>query len=472
MNVRKTLLLGIVLAVAVAYLVMVAEPRRQSELSRDKILGAASPKTIQSLTFQPKGEKPYTLVHGDVGGDGSALWNLADLPTAKLDADTVNSILEVMRGLVFEGPIEDSELERDFSIYGLDAPALTMLVRDPDGSEREFAFGKNSDYLSKRYAKVSGRSGLFMVDSSAFGRLLKQRTEVRSRAPIAFNTTDVRELALESVQGSIKVTQPVVGEWHILAPAAHEASPAAVEAVLSAIRTLSAEDFIDGGESRLAEYALDIPKVRATITLREGLEPRVIRVSIGAIKKAENTSWFFTYDGAPSVFKFTPDKAPFLEMKVADLRQRKLLKWGAKEIETLTSAGSAETPVEIKANRTDWEVNGKTSDPVFVEQLLNDIVSLESVDFPEMVPPGAFDNPFLTLTIKKKGDNAETATLYLGKEVLSGSEPYRYVKVNEGGEVSLVRDVEAKRIVPHEEALIEKSTPTPTPVPTGTPISK
>jgi hypothetical protein len=96
-----------------------------------------------------------------------------------------------------------------------------------------------------------------------------------------------------------------------------------------------------------------------------------------------------------------------------------------------------------------------------VEQLLNDIVSLESASFPDTVPADAFAQPFLTLTLKNKAPGVDAVTLSIGKEVSEGSERYRYAKVGENGPVSLVREVEAKRIVPHEGALVEKATPTP-----------
>ena len=171
---------------------------------------------------------------------------------------------------------------------------------------------------------------------------------------------------------------------------------------------------------------------------------------------------FFTYDGAPSVFKVAPEKAIPLKKAVIDLRERKLFKLESSDIEKVVSAGSADAPVDIQSAAMDWTVNGKISDPVFVEQLFNDISNLTAVDFPKSVPADAFNQPFLILTItKKKGVGGQTAVLTVGKEVAGPGGPARYARMGDAGEVALIRDVEAKRIIPHEGALIQRATPTP-----------
>jgi hypothetical protein len=110
----------------------------------------------------------------------------------------------------------------------------------------------------------------------------------------------------------------------------------------------------------------------------------------------------------------------------------------------------------------DWTVNGKMSDPVFVEELLTNISKLTAVDFPKVVPEDAFREPFLVLTItKKKGLGGETMVLSVGKETSTPQGAARYARVGDSGEVALIRDVEAKRSIPHEEVLVQRSTPIP-----------
>jgi hypothetical protein len=196
------------------------------------------------------------------------------------------------------------------------------------------------------------------------------------------------------------------------------------------------------------------------VKLRDGLKESFVRVLVGEGPRGEGT--FFTYEGAPSVFKVAPEKVIPLKKAAIDFRERRLLKVEEKDIERVVSSGSAEAAVDIQAAAMDWTVNGKISDPVFVEQLFNDISHLSAVDFPKVVPADAFSQSFLTLTItKKKGVGGETIVLTVGREDVGPSGPARYVRVGETGEVALIRDVEAKRIVPHEGALVQRATSTP-----------
>ena len=233
-----------------------------------------------------------------------------------------------------------------------------------------------------------------------------------------------------------------------------------VEALLSNARDLMVEEFVDGGEARLSEFGLDKPTTTMAIKLRDGLKESSIRVIVGEAPNSKET--FFTYDGAPSVFKVAAEKVIPLRKGVIDLRDRKLLNVKAKDIEKLVSGGTGSESVEIQAAAMDWTVNGKISDPVFVEDLLTNVSNLTAIDFPKSVPQDAFGQPFLVLTLaKKQALGGETVVVTVGKEISSAQGHARYVRVGEYGEVALIRDVEAKRVIPHEEVLVQRPTPTP-----------
>jgi hypothetical protein len=172
--------------------------------------------------------------------------------------------------------------------------------------------------------------------------------------------------------------------------------------------------------------------------------------------KAKDGAVYFTYSGSPSVFKATADISAALTKTASDLREKRLWKLASRELDRVVSSGSADNAVDIRATSVDWSVNGKVSDAVFVEQLLNDIAQLEAHSFAKNVPVDAFAAPFLVLTLTKKGPTPETLVLTIGKETQVGQETLRYARLGTSEEVVLLRDVEAKRIVPHEGALTER----------------
>lgn len=467
MNIKKTLLLAFVLVCATVYLTRVSEPGRRAAQESDTPFSEWNQKVLSSIRVEREqgGGSPYTLMAKNIDPSPTELvrassWTLAELPGAEVDSGGINSMLSTLRGLRLVGPLDEKRVKKDFSAYGLDKPKLTLVVESGDRVKTSVDFGKKSEYLQQRYVKLSGKPGIYLVDEASFAALDKSSEDVRSKNPLAVVDSDVREITLRSSAGQIEVSQPVVSEWRIVKPTSFEASPSAISELLTTLRTSQVMEFIDGATSRLADFGLDRPEVSVAVKLRDGAPD----VSYSALfGKGKDGAVYFTYEGSPSVFKASMDSIQKLTKSVSDLREKRVWKLTTREISEVVSGGGADTPVDIKVTPTDWSVNGKVSDPTFVEQLLSDIAQLEVFGFASSAPVGSFAAPFLTLEVTKKGDTAEKLNLTIGKEVVQDGERLRYARLGESGEVLLIKDIEAKRVVPHEGALIQRATPTVAP---------
>jgi hypothetical protein len=187
MNIRKTLILGIVLLVATLYLTKVSEPNRRIASESGRPFSEVAFTDFSRIRIQPgEGVPSYTVFKRDrsdnkieIGGVESADgWAIAELPGASIDVGGLNGVITTLRTLTLEGPLNDKKLSRDFSVYGLDKPRLTVLVESPSHEKTEVSFGKKSEYLQQRYVMVSGRSGVYLVDEGAFAAL---RSSVQRR---------------------------------------------------------------------------------------------------------------------------------------------------------------------------------------------------------------------------------------------------------------------------------------------------
>lgn len=485
MSPKKTLILAAILSLATLYLYKVSIPSHREAATTKQALEGLEASRVAGVTIVQTGQPGFDLAQGEqpkVEGkkEGAAesdqptsVWEISQLKGLPLDSTEVDSLVTALLGLAITGPLDEKAVSKDFSEYGLDKPSLTMVLHDRAGADTEIGFGKENAFLSTRYVKVSGRSGIYMVPQESFSSLNKSSKDLRSKNPLEFKVDDVREISLASAAGAVKLTQPVVGEWKIVEPKDLSASKESVEALVEAVGALSVSEFLDGKQADLAAYRLDRPEVRVDLTLRPGLPVRSRSISVSSADDGKRS--FFTFAGAPSVFKAESNHVPFLAKGVDDLRENKLFFFSYGDIESLRSTtADGSPPVEIKVNRTDWDVNGKESDPMFVEQLLQDIVNLRASGFPEQasLPANAFNNPMLTLAITKKGDTKESLTLFVGAEAAGKSGRARYAKVGETGTVVLIPDIEAKRVVPHEEALLQgRPAPTIPPFPKGGSLS-
>ena len=464
MNMKKTLLMAVVLVCATVYLTRVSEPGRRAAQESVTPFSEWNQKVLTSIRIErAQGSgAPYTLVSKINEPESAELvrassWTLADLPGAEVDTGGINSIVSTLRALALVGPLDEKKVKSDFSAYGLDKPRLTVVVESGERIQSTLDFGKKSEYLKQRYVKLSGKPGIYLVDEASFAALDKSSQDVRSKTPLAVVDSDVREITLRSPAGEIEITQPVVTEWRIAKPASYEASSLSVSELLATLRTLQVAEFLDGANNRLADFGLVSPEIRVDVKLRDGAPDSSYAATFG---KGKDGAFYFTYDGAPSVFKASMDVTQKLTKTIPDLREKRVWKLTTRDIQEVVSGGSADTPVDIKTTPTDWSVNGKVSDPTFVEQLLSDIAQLEVFGFAPSAPADAFTAPFLTLQVTKKGDAAEKFVLTVGKELTQGGETLRYARLRDDGEVLLVKDLEAKRVVPHEGALVQRATPT------------
>lgn len=488
MNAKKTLVLALVLGVAVLYLTKVAMPKRERVEGERIAFGALQTQDIASIevvqhTSESDQAKRFVIsreANNDAGtptpqqGERAkqqqparadiGSWSLLGVRGAMLDTQVLTQYLAALRQVAVEGPLNEKDSYSDLSAYGLAKPDLTTIVRERSGRDTEIAFGKKNQYLEKRYVKVSGRSGIFLADEVAYSGLNKSSADLRSKTPFNFNIEDVRTVLLTSSQGRIEVEQPVVGEWKISEPFEYKASSEDVESLLRAIQNVTVAEFIDGKYDQRNDYGFGFPRASITIQFREGIDPQEVVFSLANAnaRGGGEQNMYFISSYSDTVFKLASDPSASLIKRVDDLRFKRLIDIPASEMQKVVGASSGSPEVAIDAAGTVWKVNGKESDPMFVEQLLNDMSGLKAVAFPEPVPADAFAKPFLVLTISKKGEAKEVVTVTIGREYTSSTgDTLRYARNSLSDVVFGVRDVEAKRVVPHEEALLPANTPTP-----------
>jgi hypothetical protein len=476
MNLKKTIVLAALLAAGALYIVKVEMPHQEFEAGQRVAFSKLKEAKISALdvTRLDGEEQHYELVRTENkvaaidapenAGIRADRWSIAGIAGAVVDTQQLKMIIDGLSNLSVEGPLEEQGLDSDLSVYGLDKPALTIVVHETGDRSTEIAFGKKNEYLGKRYIKVSGRAGVFLIDDAAFVALNKTKSDIRSKTPFGFSTADVRELKLASFQATVRLEQPVVGEWKIVEPSALAASSQAVGDLLRTIQTLSVSEFIDGQSARKSSYGFGKPRIRIFVTFRDGVESKQVEYQL-ANKNAdtgEPEDLYWMTSQSDTIFKLKDDPSARLVKTVDDLRERRIVQLSVSDMSRVVSSGEGITPVDVATKGVAWTVNGKDSDPEFTEQLLKDIGNLRADEFPVAVPPNAFDRPFLVLSINRANGDHGSITVTVGAETKGAKgEAMRFVRSSASDTVYLVRDVEAKRIVPHEEVLMPRATPSP-----------
>ncbi len=479
MNLKKTLILGLLLALASLYLSQVMLPGQKQQALEGMAFARIERATIDSLDISHYNEKDekerFVLMqslapHPDEQAEGSKepelvkTWSLPSIRGAILDKTALESYLNALLSITIEGPLKNEELYQDIGVYGLDKPRVTVVLNS-SGKKTEVAFGKRNEYLGKRYVKVSGRDGVFLSEDSQFEAVNRGSADLRSKTPFSFSTSDVREFLLTSIQGRVRVTQPEVGAWRIESPERLSASKEDVEGLLASIAGAQVEEFIDGQFEERNRYGFGLPRANVIILFREGIEPKEVSLFLAnAHQSGEAKPQMYMYSStSETIFKLASDPSDRLVQGVDGLREKRIVDIPYGQIRSIVAGGAQGTGLTITTKGIEWEINGKQSDPVFVEQLLKDISALRAVDFPKNISDTIFDKPYLTLDLEPKSADFKAETVVIGDEYADDrGNVLRYAKNTRNDTIYGIRDIEAKRIVPHEEALIEQPKKTKT----------
>lgn len=475
MNAKKTALLAVVLALAVLYLLKVALPSRERVESEKLALRGLNPLSVERLSVTKRSPEDgstesFELINPNPSSDAQASkqaegtqgesgiifkeWRIESLPGAKLDTVNVSGLMNQLRELKADEPIKESGADGNLSIYGLDKPSLEVVVQGKALGRTEILFGKKNDYLGQRYAKVSGRPGIYLVDEAHFTPLNKGRADIRDKTPVEFTDADVRQFTLESAVGKVSGVQTASGEWQITRPVEKPGSNLDIANMLRSVKDLRATEFLDGKQENLKDFGLDAPKATLSLSFREGIEPRELVIRVGVAGE----SGYFSYTGAPSVFKTAKESATSFELSPDRLRDRRLVRLSTGDIAKLVVEGPDVAKVEIVATDKDWSVNGKPSDPIFVEHVLETLADLEASQFADSVDESVMKDARLTLTITTKGASPETKTVVVSKQSAGADGKSPYVRVGKG-DIALIPEETYKRLVLREETLIAMGTP-------------
>ena len=509
MNLKKTLLLGVLLVASIVYLKIVAFPSARKAAEGGKVFQDLSVKDLTAISFirgsggadgkidsfglekglgrgvmprpvsgdtQKKQEEPSD---GDEAAPISSElqeWGISSLRGAPVDSATLSGVISALKDMRLGEEVEQSELEKDFAVYGLNQPVLTLSVQRTSKEREqtspvEIAFGKKNEYLGQRYVKVSGRGGVYLVDEASFTAVNKSTTDLRDKTPVRFEDQDLREVEFARGGSTVKLVQTTVGEWEVQADKAYKASTVSVGELLRTLKDLRVADFMDGAAPD-GTNGLESPHSTVTLLFREGVEPKKLEVKVSTLAKPAQkkggeveTTTYFTYSNAPSVFTTLATGLDKLPSTFDGYREKKIFSIGASDVAKLTVSGSNYVTVELSSDGVDWKVNGKAADPVFADEVVENLMDLKVDEFIYEGQGRTLGTPSRRFEVLRKGSATDKTVLLLGEEVADKGSKYWIAQIEGRSELFRIKDDDVRKVSPREETLLA---PTPTPLPSPT----
>ena len=439
MNLKKTFMLGLILAISGFFLYL-------NEFASDKEPRSFLSSDTASLTgIEVKRHNEIFRFIAKAGQLNS--WAIEGLEYSPLDSDKVDTLLEALKHFKpGEAILSSDDLEIDPEPLGLKNPEVTLSLYSKEKSERVL-FGGYNDFLGKRYIKLEPMNQVYLTsDEQLYSLVNNSRDFFRSDKPVKFSDIEVRTLRIHSDQDEIEVIADEVEKlkWHISKPDFFRASEEKISEFMTGLRSLRSFKFFEPEEGfnqgkRLLKVVLEFkPEIQ-----REALEISFYR--------HEDDSVVFAVTGRDEYFQMMRDPEELFKPSVNDLRVKRFIDFDPSRITRADYSGTLAENISLRKVSDGWLVNEKPGDALFVEQVIDNLLELEASAYPEASDKEfGFEKPTFELALYS--ENMLSIRLLVGRQVPGKNE--FYAKLQDNSEVFIITAHSLRRISPREEALL------------------
>jgi hypothetical protein len=485
MSPKKTLLFALILAAILIYIRQVELPQEEAKKEADLLFPGVKETEVQALTIknefgsfelintaptQPKAKEEKSSGETPVFSEIPAgKWELADIKSEKLDSGPLTQLLTTITKIQLEGKISVQDQEKDLAVYGLDKPALTVTVKGPKGTT-ELVLGKENEYVGKHYLTVSGKEGIYLVNTALYEAANKKRNDFRDKTPFQFSDYDLQSVTIDGTSGHMKFEQTGDAKWKIVEPGPYSGNTQAISDLLHDARIIRVSDYIDpaadGSQPAEAEFGLNTPALKLGLDFKETSK----KPHLDFIFALKETQAVGQIAGNPVVYKLDEKGFKDLEKPVEAFREKQFVRFDADGVQKAVFERAGQEALVISNAAGKWTVNGQEGDLPFIMQVLRNVSDLSAVGYPRSERDYGFTTPAVKITVTVKNESSgdktdkgtKDITLVVGsmapadEAMVDGKGVTAdYAAVGDLTEPFLISEEALKKITPRAESLVK-----------------
>jgi len=379
MRFRNTLVLAAIVLALGGYLYFVEGPSHERSEAQKKL-----------LSFKPEDVTEITLTYPDKqivvakAGDG---WHMDKPMSVHADQSAVDNLVRAASDAEVKRTIEKPQ---GLDVYGLDKPEAIVAIKLVDGKSLPvIRIGKAAPVGFSAYAQLEGSPDVKLVPSIFQTGMKREVKDLRDKQVVDFKEDEVQSIEIAGGDATIALSRQGTS-WNITQPKELKADPSEVRSLLSAIKGVRAEDFVDE-PAALGEYGLDSPRRKITVQLGKDAKRELW---VGAEKAADSkTVLYVKKPDDKTVYAVGSWSWKSLDKDVATLRDKTVLAFDASSLgaievtrregdsfrlvkEAAPAAGPTPTATEPA-----WKLEGaKRSKSVAIAGLAGDLHSLKGYE--------------------------------------------------------------------------------------------
>ena len=348
MNIRTTCVLLIVL-IALGYYIQHVDEKQPSTRQKfklsEKIIPDWRPQDVRHIRLKNSSQEEVKISFQ------SGTWRLDRATQPRAHYRIVGRLLGLVSGLN-----KDIVLDGSMESYGItsDGPYVEFFAEEDTLFRLDF--GLPTPLEKKRYAKILGRQGIYVVPDGIF--------ELIDQDPDAFRDPQITHILPAHIR-HVDLTWPdhqitldwVDGRWFITEPVKLEADQEIVDRFLRKLAYLTAKKIIFDGEISFEDYGFDRPWFRVFLQTENFQSTEIL---LGDVIKSE--------DGNGQMFAAMETKTPTLyavdisqrkfQKSVDDLRVRYLVDEKREDIYEVEITGADKTLKLVKSEDGTWQISG------------------------------------------------------------------------------------------------------------------
>lgn len=340
----------------------------------------------------------------------SGTWAVVEPVHAIADENAVTGIIT---------SLENARREREFieppsayAAYGLGPTAPAIIVTSPGKLDTIFVGDKNPTGASA-YVRVNHDSSIYLTAAGVVTYAQKTLFEVRDKSVMVFDVNEATSVKLKSPKASYEVRKEN-GKWMLKQPLQTLADESKVTQLLNRVRNGRVKAFLEEEATDLKKYGIDKPLYEMEVRYGSDNATKTLRVG-----KADKDVYHAQDSSRPPVFTIDSSLVRDLNVKLTDLRERRLSDFQSFEADEFTLEYSSESITCKKDTSGTWRF--ATPDTTKVKSWkASDILGAASgLRAESFIDDGAragagTDKPRARISIKSKGN--EVASLIIGKE--------------------------------------------------------
>ncbi|MGI6269306.1 MAG: DUF4340 domain-containing protein [Candidatus Howiella sp.] len=325
-----------------------------------------------SFTLLPKVEEASAAS----SGSGEVInWYVEGIDAAYINTTTSGAFVDGAAAVSATRLMESGA--EDLSLYGLDAPAITLKVAGKSGEGYTLCFGGDSPAADGKYARLEGSSDVYLVGSATVSNLEKDVYYFINVVMFSAVASDEGTSAYFDSDGALaKVDSVVVGgtayaspititsnpydsssyiPYIMTAPVRQNVMGDAGDALISPIKTgLTADGAyaVDPDAATLAKYHMDTPQV--VVEYSVGTYHKTLKISA---VDGDDSYYAVMHDSVPVIYKVAKSTLSFAGYSLTDYYNNYILLDDISTVRSVTVATAAGTHVYNLSHSTDENGN-------------------------------------------------------------------------------------------------------------------